>query len=116
MTTQLTISHPGKIIGRVLADMGINGRSFAMNIGVTPSTLKRFLVGNNALTPPLAIRIAAALGGTPEYWLGLQSAYDVYLWMDQIDTSAIRVYTEQDKILHGPPRPSGVTDIKTVTL
>ncbi|EAY8179391.1 HigA family addiction module antidote protein, partial [Salmonella enterica] len=55
----------------------------------------RFLAGKTALTPPLAIRIAAALGSTPEFWLRLQSAYDLRQLENQIDTSGIVLYGEQ---------------------
>lgn len=88
------ISHPGEIIARDLADMGISGRCFALNIGVTPATVSRLLAGKTALTPSLAIRIAVALGSTPEFWLRLQSIYDLRQLEDQIDTSKIEVYGE----------------------
>jgi addiction module HigA family antidote len=95
---QFKISHPGEIIARDLEDMGVSGRRFALNIGVTPATVSRFLAGKTALTPPLAIRIAAALGSTPEFWLRLQSAYDLRQLENQIDTSGIVLYGDQDKI------------------
>lgn len=95
---QFKISHPGEIIARDLEDMGVSGRRFALNIGVTPATVSRFLAGKTALTPSLAIRIAAALGSTPEFWLRLQSAYDLRQLENQIDTSGIVVYGEQGEI------------------
>ncbi|MEQ5075608.1 HigA family addiction module antitoxin [Providencia alcalifaciens] len=91
---QFKISHPGEIIARDLAGMGISGRRFALNIGVTPATVSRFLSGKTALTPALAIRIAAALGSTPEFWLRLQSAYDLRQLENKIDTSDIILYEE----------------------
>ena len=92
---QFKISHPGEIIARDLEDMGVSGRRFALNIGVTPATISRFLAGKTALTPPLAIRIAAALGSTPEFWLRLQTAYDLRQLENQIDTSGIILYGEE---------------------
>lgn len=93
---QFTISHPGTIIARDLEDMGISGRRFAQNIGVTPATVSRFLAGKTALTPSLAIRISAALGSTPEFWLRLQSIYDLRQLENQIDTSKIELYNDDD--------------------
>ncbi|EHK7650639.1 HigA family addiction module antidote protein [Escherichia coli] len=92
---QFNISHPGQIIARDLADMGISGRRFALNIGVTPATVSRLLAGKTAITAPLAIRVAAAMGSTPEFWLRLQSAYDLRQLESQIDTSGIAVYTDE---------------------
>lgn len=82
----------------------VSGRRFALNIGVTPATVSRFLAGKTALTPALAIRIAAALGSTPEFWLRLQSAYDLRQLEDQIDTSGIISYGEQEEPLQGTPK------------
>lgn len=76
--------------------MGISGRRFALNIGVTPATISRFLTGKTALTPPLAIRIAAAMGSTPDFWLRLQSAYDLRQLENQIDTSGITLYGDSN--------------------
>lgn len=75
-----------------LADMGISGCRFALNIGVTPATVSRLLAGKTALTPALAIRISAALGSTPEFWLRLQSAFDLRQLESEIDTSNIVLY------------------------
>lgn len=100
---QFRISHPGEIIARDLADMGVSGRRFALNIGVTPATVSRLLAGKTALTPALAIRVAAALGSTPEFWLRLQGAYDLRQLEDQIDISGIVSYGKQDESLSGKP-------------
>ncbi|ECC3270122.1 XRE family plasmid maintenance system antidote protein [Enterobacter cloacae] len=101
---QYKISHPGQIIARDLADMGVSGRKFALNIGVTPATISRLLAGKTAMTAPLAIRIAAALGSTPEFWLRLQSAYDLRQLESQIDTSNITVYTDMETPQHNVPK------------
>lgn len=89
---QFKISHLGEMIARDLADMGISGCRFALNIGVTPATVSRLLAGKTALTPALAIRISAALGSTPEFWLRLQSAFDLRQLESEIDTSNIVLY------------------------
>ena len=108
---QFKISHPGEIIARELEELGISGRRFALNIGVTPATVSRFLAGKTAITPSLAIRIAAALGSTPEFWLRLQSAYDLRQLENQIDTSRIVLYGDRNEkspggaTLAGPTKP-----------
>lgn len=86
------VSHPGEIIARDLAEMGISERCFALNIGLTSSVVSRLLSGKMALTPVLAIRIAAALGSTPEFWLRLQNTYDLRQLENQINTSDIMVF------------------------
>ncbi|MEX9604351.1 type II toxin antitoxin system addiction module antidote protein HigA [Providencia rettgeri] len=99
---QFKVSHPGEMIARDLEDMGVSGRRFAHNIGVTPATVSRLLAGKTALTPSLSIRIAAALGSTPEFWLRLQSNYDLRKLENQIDTSGIVLYGESNEQQQNP--------------
>lgn len=44
---QAIVSHPGKIVANILADLGVGVRQFAANIGVTPATVS-VLVGENS--------------------------------------------------------------------
>lgn len=99
---QLNLPHPGKIVARDLKDMGVSARHFAQNIGVTPATVSRLLSGKTPLTPSLAIRIAAALGGTPDFWLRLQMAYELRRLEAQLDVSDIGLYRERAGKEDGP--------------
>lgn len=87
--------HPGEMIARDLADMGISARQFALNIGVTPATISRFLSGKTALTPSLAIRISAAMGSTPEFFMQLHTAHDLAQLRGEIDISDIKPLSEE---------------------
>lgn len=87
---QFKVSHPGEMVADLLAEMNVSARRFALNIGVTPATASRLLSGKTALTPALAIRISAALGSTPEFWMRLQNKYDLHQLEDQIDTTNIK--------------------------
>ncbi|EPL6453212.1 MULTISPECIES: HigA family addiction module antitoxin [Providencia] len=99
---QATVTHPGIMVANILDDLGVGVRQFARNIGVTPATVSRFLSGKTALTPALAIRISAALGSNPEFWLRLQTHYDLRLLEDKIDISGIVLYEN----LQQPQQPT----------
>lgn len=94
---QAIVSHPGTIVANILTDLGVGVRQFAGNIGVTPATVSRFLSGKTALTPALAIRIAAALGSNPAFWLRLQANYDLHRLEKEIDTSGITLYGDSEE-------------------
>lgn len=83
--------HPGAMIARELEVLGISAKSFASNINVHPATVSRLLSGKASLTPIIAKRVAAALGGTADNWLRMQIAYD--LWqLESEDLSFINAY------------------------
>ncbi|MCW7549439.1 MULTISPECIES: HigA family addiction module antitoxin [Photorhabdus] len=94
---QAIVSHPGVMVSNMLEDLGVGVRQFAKNIGVTPATVSRFLSGKTALTPALAIRLSAALGSNPAFWMRLQTNYDLRQLEDEIDTSGIVLYGDNDE-------------------
>lgn len=71
--------HPGEFIAEVyLAPAGISVRTLAGKLGVTPSTAQRLLSGNHGVSPEMALRLSVVLGRTPESWLAMQDAYDLW--------------------------------------
>ena len=60
---------------------GLTVTEFARCLGVSRVALSRVVNGRAAVSAELAIRLAAALGGTAESWLRMQAAYD--LWQAQ---------------------------------
>ena len=72
--------HPGEVLqDTVLARMTVT--DFAKRLGVSRVALSRVANGRAAVSAELAIRLAAALGGSAESWLNMQMAYD--LWQAQ---------------------------------
>ena len=70
-------------VGRMLAieflePMHIEISELAEAMGVHRNTLSRLVHDKGVLTAPMAIKLAAALGNTPEFWLNIQHA--VELW------------------------------------
>ena len=71
--------HPGEFITSVyLEPNGIRGREFSAKLGVAASTLNRILTGKSGITPEMALRLSTCLGRSPESWLALQYAHDLW--------------------------------------
>jgi antitoxin HigA-1 len=69
--------HPGEVLqDTVLAEMTVT--EFARRLGVSRVALSRVVNGRAAVSAELAIRLAAALGGSAESWLNMQMAYDLW--------------------------------------
>lgn len=76
--------HPGEVLRDTILRQGEGALSvtgFAKRLGVSRVALSRVVNGRAAVSAELAIRLAAALGGSAESWLRMQVAYD--LWQAQ---------------------------------
>ena len=57
---------------------GLSCRFLASKLGVSPSTLNRILKMQSGVSPEMALRLSIVLGRSPESWLALQDAYDLW--------------------------------------
>ncbi|POA96894.1 addiction module antidote protein, HigA family [Chromobacterium sinusclupearum] len=72
-------AHPGEVLQEWLE--GISVTEAADKLGVTRAALSRILHGHAGISADMALRLAEALGTSPELWLGMQSSWA--LWQEQ---------------------------------
>ena len=83
--------HPGEFITDIyLEPNGVSGRELAENLGVAASTLSRVLKGSSRVTPEMALRLSVALGRSPESWLAMQDAYDLWMARKTVSLSGVQ--------------------------
>jgi addiction module HigA family antidote len=71
--------HPGEVLqDTVLAERRITVSEFARKLGVSRVALSRVVNARAAVSADMALRLAAALGGSAESWLQMQAAYDLW--------------------------------------
>ena len=76
-TSGLAAIHPGGCLAEILAELGVSQAAFARAIGVSPMRVSHVIGGSRPVTAELALLFGKALDQSPEYWLNLQSAYDL---------------------------------------
>lgn len=82
--------HPGGIVRRqCLEPLGLAVIRAAKGLGVTRQALSELLNGRTGISVDMAIRLSRAFGSTPETWLGMQMAYD--LWQARTRAGEIAV-------------------------
>jgi addiction module HigA family antidote len=69
--------HPGRLLRRELDFLEMSARKFAEHIGVPPNAVTEILNGDRSVTAQMAIRLGKAFGTTAQYWLNLQTMYDL---------------------------------------
>ena len=78
LPTHRVSTHPGEILAEdILAPLGKSGTELASHIGVPACDIDAVLRCERAVDADLAWRLSMALGTSPEFWLSLQSAYDL---------------------------------------
>ena len=86
--------HPGEFISEVyLEPLGVSGRELAQQLDVSASTLSRGLNGSSRVSPEMALRLSKALGRTPESWLSMQGAHDLWQARKQVDLRRVHRLT-----------------------
>jgi len=93
--------HPGEVLKDELAEIGITANAFARALHVPANRITAILKGNRTITADTALRISRFFGTTPEFWLNLQSAYDLKIAKQTIGN---RIELEVHSFLPSIPR------------
>lgn len=88
-------THPGAILREdVLPSLNITQTELADRLGVSRRSVSQILHEHRPLTPDMAIRLAHFLGTTPESWLNMQQALDVW----ELERKNVRIYEQIEKV------------------
>ncbi len=70
---------PGEVLREdFLDELELTQEQLAEAIGVHRTTVNEVLNGRRAITPEMALRLGHAFSTTPEYWMNLQKAVEIY--------------------------------------
>jgi len=82
---RLKPSHPGEILlEEFLKPMNISQNRLALSIGVHPRRINEIVSGKRSVTADTALRLGKFFGTTPQFWMGLQSDYELDRVMDDL--------------------------------
>jgi addiction module HigA family antidote len=77
--------HPGEVLlEEFLKPMGISQNKLALNIGVPPRRINEIVLEKRRVTADTALRLSKYFGVTAEFWLGLQSQFDLDVASDKL--------------------------------
>ncbi len=77
MTNQMRAVHPGEVLKDELAELAMSANAFAKAVGVPTNRITAILNEQRGITADTALRFARYFGTTPDFWMSLQSSYDV---------------------------------------
>ena len=73
----LTAIHPGEHLAEELRELGMSAAELARKLDVPTNRITGILNGQRAVTGDTALRLAHFFGTSPEFWLNLQSLYEL---------------------------------------
>lgn len=85
MTDKIPPVHPGEVLYEdYLIPKGISQNRLAMSMRVPPNRISEIVQGKRAITAETALRLARAIGTSPDFWLNLQMQYDLRVAEDNL--------------------------------
>jgi len=85
MTDKLTPIHPGEVLlEEFIKPMNLSQNRLAIDIGVDTRRINEIVLGKRSVTANTALRLARFFGNSPQFWLGLQTQYDLDVAEDHI--------------------------------
>ena len=89
--------HPGEILADELNELQITPTELSRQISVPPNRISQIIQGKRAITGDTALRLGHWFQTSPQFWLNLQSAYDLRVANDEIGREVATLPTRLSK-------------------
>ena len=76
---ELPPTHPGEMLREdFMPDFDLSTSSMAKALGVSRQTINEILRERRSITPSMSLRLSRLFGNSPEFWLNVQHAWDLW--------------------------------------
>jgi len=90
--------HPGEILNEeFLKSFGLSQYRLAVDISVPPRRINEIVHGKRAITADTALRLARYFGNSEDFWMNLQTRYDLEIQRDRLAGRLEREVIESEK-------------------
>ena len=79
---KLSPIHPGRLLAEDLQDLGVSISHAARALRVPVNRITEIVSGKRGITADTALRLARYFGTSAQYWLNLQTRYDLQVAQD----------------------------------
>jgi addiction module HigA family antidote len=87
--------HPGEHLAEELKELNMSAAELARQLDVPTNRVTEILNGRRAITGDTALRLAHFFGTTAEFWLNLQSLYELRIAQKKLGKSIDRLPTRK---------------------
>ncbi len=94
--------HPGEVLlEEFLKPLGISQNKIAIDLAVSPRRINEIVLGKRRITADTALRLAHYFNMSAEFWMGLQTDFDLETEADQLGekvSKEVKIYSEEYEI------------------
>ncbi len=83
--------HPGEILTEELEEIAVTPTELARQLRVPANRITQIIQGKRAITGDTALRLGHWFGTSAQFWLNLQSAYDIRVAAQAVGTEIARL-------------------------
>ena len=94
--------NPGESLADELEEIGLSAKKLADVIEVPPNRLYQLLAGKRNVTADTALRLSRYFGMSADFWMNLQSAYELDLARQQVGKAIERILKRSETLAPGP--------------
>ena len=85
MAEKLSPIHPGEVLlEEFIKPMNLSQNRLAIDIGVDARRINEIVLGKRSITADTALRLARYFRNSPQFWMGLQTQYDLDVTQDAL--------------------------------
>jgi addiction module HigA family antidote len=106
--------HPGEHLSMELEELGMSAAELARKLGVPTNRVTQILNGTRAITGDTALRLGHFFGMSAQFWLNLQTLYDLRV-AEQKAGKSIRALPRLSKERRSAPSKPGPTALRPST-
>jgi addiction module HigA family antidote len=81
--------HPGRLLRREMTARGLSANRLALALRVPSGRITQILNGKRGISAETALRLARYFGNSPQFWINLQSRYDLAVVEQNIGAKVI---------------------------
>ncbi len=86
--------HPGRILKREMAERNLSANKLSLALRVPSGRITQILNGKRGVSAETALRLARYFGNSAQFWINLQSTYDLAIVEKKIGA---KVYAEVEQ-------------------
>ncbi len=99
---------PGEMLEEdLLVEYGLSQNELAKAIGISPNRIAEVVNNRRRITADTALRLSLYFGNSPEFWMNLQTHYDLKIARQNLDEKDIRRIKAQRAVSTGPTFTAG---------
>lgn len=85
--------HPGEILqSEFLQEFEISQNKLGRDIGMSPRAINEIVHGKRGITAKTALRLGKYFGNSAEFWINLQTAYDLEEAAKSVNLKTIKAF------------------------